>query len=87
MVWSASCPRSGARSSTSSAWVPVEQFCGDSSLRTWNRVTFDVCWSDNYLTKGLTLLSDPTEDSSTVICPTQSTPLERRKAVRDQLQG
>jgi hypothetical protein len=87
MVWSASGPRSGARRSTSSAWAPVEQFCGDSSLRTWNRVTFDVRWSENYLTKGLTLPSDPTEDSSTVICPTQTTPLERRKAVRDQLLG
>jgi hypothetical protein len=69
------------------AWVPAEQFCGDSSLRTWNRVTFDVRWSDDYLTKGLTLLSDPTEDYSTVICPTLSTPLEQRTAVRDQLLG
>jgi hypothetical protein len=67
------------------AWVPAEQFCGDSSFRTWNRVTFDVRWPDDYLTKDLTLLSDPSEDYSTVICPTQSTPLEQRKAVRDRL--
>jgi hypothetical protein len=33
------------------AWVPAEQFCGDSSFRTWNRVTFDVRWSDDYLTR------------------------------------
>ena len=56
------------------AWVPAEQFCGDSSLRTWNRVTFDVRWSDDYLTKGLTLLSDPTGDYPTVICPTSARP-------------
>ena len=114
-AWSASCPRSSARRSTSSAWadtlrvltvsdtnvnsgtrpliesrtawVPAEQFCGDSSLRTWNRVAFDVRWSDDCLTKGLTLLSDPTEDYSTVTCPTLSTPLEQRQAVRDQLLG
>ena len=69
------------------AWVPAEQFCGDSSFRTWNRVAFDVRWSDNYLTKGLTLLSDPTGDYSTVICPTLGTSLEQRRAVRDQLLG
>jgi hypothetical protein len=37
--------------------------------------------------QGLTLLSDPTEDYSTVICPTLDTPLEQRKAVRDRLLG
>jgi hypothetical protein len=46
-----------------------------------------VRWSDDYLTKGLTLLSDPTGDHSTVICPTLVTPLERRRAVREQLLG
>jgi hypothetical protein len=44
-----------------------------------------VHWSDDYLTKGLTLLSDPTGDFSAVICPTMSMPLEQRKAARDRL--
>jgi len=65
-------------------WVPAEQFCGG-SFRTWNRVTFAVRWSDGHLTKGLTLLSDPSEDYSTSICSTFSMTVEQRKAARDRL--
>jgi len=42
-------------------------------------------WSDGHLTKGLTLLSDPSEDYSTSICSTFSMTVEQRKAARDRL--
>jgi hypothetical protein len=72
-------------------WVQVAQFCGAEDFRTWTRVTFAVRWSDGRLTKGLSLLSDPTENWAGTICQEAAaladmTPAER-KAARDQFVG
>jgi hypothetical protein len=67
------------------AWKPTEQFCGPTDWRLWSRITFWVRWSDDWLTKDLSLLSDPTENLAQSICETNATALAERKAVHDQL--
>lgn len=70
-------------------WVAVEKFCGEASFRAWNRVTFDVRWSDNRLSTGLSLLSDPTSDMVDLVCGTgiaAASPTQRLQ-IRSQVLG
>jgi hypothetical protein len=67
------------------AWKSTEQFCGPTDWRLWSRITFWVRWSDGWLTKDLSLLSDPTENLAQSICETNAMTLAQRKAVHDQL--
>jgi hypothetical protein len=66
-------------------WVATEQFCGADSFRAWNRVTFAVRWSDNWLTTGLSLLSDPTDSFAQEICSMSTLSAQQRSAVRSDL--
>jgi hypothetical protein len=67
------------------AWAPVEQFCGADSFQAWSRITFWVRWSDDWLTKDLSLLSDPTSDFAGSICETNTMTLAERKTAHDRL--
>lgn len=67
------------------SWVTAEQFCGADSFRAWTRTTFDVRWSDDKVSQGLTLLGPPTEDMATLVCPTLAMTAAQRQAYRQQL--
>jgi hypothetical protein len=80
---------SGASSTVEhvSPWVPVQQFCGQNAFQIWTRVRLDVRWSDNRLSKGLTMLSRPTWDYIASICGVSSLSMPERRTLRDQLRG
>ena len=42
-------------------------------------------WSDDWLTKDLSLLSDPTQNLAGSLCATNTMTLAQRKAAHDQL--
>lgn len=63
------------------AWKSTEQFCGPTSWRLWSRITFWVRWSDDWLTKDLSLLSDPTQNLTSNICETNTLSAQERRVL------